>query len=241
MSQIYGVVVNFLTLELSKRCLDDHLAGILKRGSNHDLAEVDILTTSKICTFELSLLANQWITNNLSFLPVRGLGLWSQGQRVTWPSFYQGRGSTWVHHEVVKRLTVGVTQEAETLAIFHCSKAAQGCFSWVSCTCHIFSTPTCKMYLSLCLHCWHSCHCLFFSSFWVLGKWNCLLMRIIYTDLGGGICLNLRYLISLLMCLFYKEWNQCSALWSLGIGKIVLRFSSNSEKKGQIFRKEGTM
>lgn len=28
---------------------------------------------------------------------------------------------------------------------------------------------------------------LFFSSFWVLGTWNCLLMRIIYSDLGGEL------------------------------------------------------
>lgn len=42
--------------------MDDHLAGVLKRGFHCDLVELNIfnyLFKSEICTFELSLFANQ--------------------------------------------------------------------------------------------------------------------------------------------------------------------------------------
>jgi hypothetical protein len=56
------IVVKCLTLELYKKHLNDHLAAMLKRGFNHDLVELDVLNClfeSRICIFEVSLLANQ--------------------------------------------------------------------------------------------------------------------------------------------------------------------------------------
>lgn len=49
-------------LDPYKKCLDDHLVGILGREFNRDLDELDVfnhLFKSEMCTFELSLFANQ--------------------------------------------------------------------------------------------------------------------------------------------------------------------------------------
>lgn len=150
-------------------------------------------------------------------------------------------GSPW---SCVKRLTMRVTQEGETLAIFQFLLGCPGVFLWVFCTCHIFSESILHTYMP---NVFESVFTLlasmalfFLVLFWVFGKWNCPLMRIIYTDLGGEsvwtwVCRGSYYVQE---CVYLtRSANQCFTCWSLGIGKTDLGFSSNPEKRGQIFEK----
>lgn len=79
-------------------------------------------------------------------------------------------------------------QEAESLGVFLLALGCQRVSLWASCTCHppleSILYPYMQNVSSLCFLCWHSHHYFFFSSFWVLGRWNYPLMREIYTDLG---------------------------------------------------------
>lgn len=74
---------------------------------------------------------------------------------------------------------------------------------------------------------------LFFSSFWVLGTWNSLLMRIIYADLGGE--LRIRWCLTCSQICLIRSRNSAHPLVTGKWGRVG--FSSNSEKRGQIFRK----
>lgn len=199
-----------------------------------DSVTIWLQLTFEICSFELSLLASHkspmsWVSGTCK---AWGCGL--QIKEVFWWFSLRQRkhlvGSPW-SYVMVK----GWLWESPRKQTFGCSEAAQGCFL----ECPVPVTPPLESILRTYMQnivesvftvlAFISLFVLFFLGSWEMELPPC---ENYLHWLGWGICLNLRvqwYLLHSWMCLCYKEWNQGSVLWSLGVGKTELGLRSNSE------------